>query len=243
MAMKGADTRPRQALPLSRIGRRSVALGGRGVNAWVDFPSGDRWPSPVEGAALEMPYSRKAVLGSNPSLSATPKPDCAAWPAPKLSGVDLNNLVPWLFIAAVLVFVIPASVYMYTLQQRRSKAYVAFAAANGYQYVFKRPGQETAYVNVLPMFNQGHSRTWQHELSGAFNGLTFTAFEYVYIIGYGKNQTVHRQAMIKWESAGASLPQFTLGPAGFFARIWQALGLPDIDFSDDEAFSRSYVLK
>src|SRR5438132_11291705 len=78
MAMKGADKRPRQTLPLSRIGRRSVALGGRGVNAWVDFPSGDRWPSPVEGAALEMPYSRKAVLGSNPSLSATPKPDCAA---------------------------------------------------------------------------------------------------------------------------------------------------------------------
>jgi hypothetical protein len=31
----------------------------------------DRWPSPVEGAALEMLYSRKAVLGSNPSLSAT----------------------------------------------------------------------------------------------------------------------------------------------------------------------------
>ena len=33
--------------------------------------STDRWPSPVEGAALEMPYSRKAVLGSNPNLSAT----------------------------------------------------------------------------------------------------------------------------------------------------------------------------
>ncbi len=31
----------------------------------------DGWPSPVEGAALEMPYSRKAVLGSNPNPSAT----------------------------------------------------------------------------------------------------------------------------------------------------------------------------
>lgn len=30
----------------------------------------DGWPSPVEGAALEMPYSRKAVLGSNPNPSA-----------------------------------------------------------------------------------------------------------------------------------------------------------------------------
>ena len=49
--------------------------------------------------------------------------------------------------------------------------------------------------------------------------------------------------MIRWGSAGASLPQFTLGPEGFFARIGQALGWPDIDFSEDEAFSRGYVLK
>src|ERR1700736_507042 len=43
---------------------------------WVDLRvlgklSGrDGWPSPVEGAALEMLYSRKAVLGSNPNPSA-----------------------------------------------------------------------------------------------------------------------------------------------------------------------------
>src|SRR4029077_3439103 len=45
----------------------------RTVTRWASpkLSSTDRWPSPVEGAALEMPYSRKAVLGSNPNLSAT----------------------------------------------------------------------------------------------------------------------------------------------------------------------------
>ncbi len=30
----------------------------------------ERWPSPVDGAALEMPCSREGTVGSNPTLSA-----------------------------------------------------------------------------------------------------------------------------------------------------------------------------
>src|SRR5437588_10432591 len=91
---------------------------------------------------------------------------------------------------------------MYTLQQRRSKAYVAFAAANGYLYVAKRPGQEVSYVEVLPMFNQGHGRTWQHEISGSFNGLPFTAFEYVKFVGYCKSASTCR----RWSGRRALAP-------------------------------------
>ena len=53
---------------------RDQADGFRQLPVWtatLNFSPTDRWPSPVEGAALEMPYSRKAVLGSNPNLSAT----------------------------------------------------------------------------------------------------------------------------------------------------------------------------
>ena len=145
---------------------------------------------------------------------------------------------------AVLVLMLPLAYYTYTLQKRRAKAYQAFADSAGYVYVMRRPGEEVRYAQMLPMFAQGHSRAWQHEISGRFNGLGFVAFEYVYIVGYGRNRTVHRQAMLKWESAGARLPQFTLGPENFFTRIGQAaLGWPDIDFADDEPFSRAYVLK
>ena len=45
----------------------SRVLVGRRLN----FSPTDRWPSPVEGAALEMLYSCKAILGSNPNLSAS----------------------------------------------------------------------------------------------------------------------------------------------------------------------------
>src|SRR5437588_10091505 len=33
--------------------------------------SAERWPSPVDGGGLENRYSRKAIGGSNPSLSAS----------------------------------------------------------------------------------------------------------------------------------------------------------------------------
>ena len=66
--------------PLSGLLRRA-RLGSRGAQAGGDCRpirdevvsrlfARDGWPSPVEGAALEMLYSRKAVLGSNPNPSA-----------------------------------------------------------------------------------------------------------------------------------------------------------------------------
>ena len=157
--------------------------------------------------------------------------------------MDWNALGPWLAILAFVAVFAPIAFYTYSMQQRRAQAYRAFAATTGYTYVMRRPGEEAKYTGILPMFGQGHGQTWQHEISGTFNGLPFTAFEYVYFVGYGRSQTTHRQAMIKWESASATLPQFTLGPENFFSRIGQALGSLDIDFPEDEPFSRDYVLR
>ncbi len=150
---------------------------------------------------------------------------------------------PWLGLVVFVAILAPVVWYVATLQGRRARAYEAFAAANGYQYVMSRPGVEAQYAWMLWLFGQGHSRTWRHEPSGTYNGMAFTAFEYVYTIGAGRSRSTHSQAMMKWESAGAKLPAFTLGPESFFSRIGQALGASDIDFEDDPAFSRAYVLK
>jgi hypothetical protein len=150
---------------------------------------------------------------------------------------------PWLALIVAAAILAPVVWYVATLQGRRARAYAAFAAASGYQYVFNRPGEQEKYEAMLPLFNQGYSRHWRHEISGTFNGMAFTAFEYVYTISAGRSTSTISQSLIKWESATAMLPQFTLGPESFFSRIGQALGSPDIDFPEDEAFSRSYVLK
>src|SRR5712691_3366965 len=59
--------------------RQALGAPGPRGNRHLNFSLTDRWPSPVEGAALEMPYSCKAVLGSNPNLSANL---CRYAPAP-----------------------------------------------------------------------------------------------------------------------------------------------------------------
>jgi uncharacterized membrane protein YeaQ/YmgE (transglycosylase-associated protein family) len=71
--------------------------------------SSDGWPSPVEGAALEMPYSRKAVLGSNPNPSANsgakllPLLREAAHPATEMA-ININGTVINLDWGTVLVW-------------------------------------------------------------------------------------------------------------------------------------------
>ena len=36
----------------------------------LTYPRLERWPSPVEGDGLENRYTRKGIVGSNPTLSA-----------------------------------------------------------------------------------------------------------------------------------------------------------------------------
>ncbi|HET7467859.1 MAG TPA: hypothetical protein VFL29_14470 [Candidatus Dormibacteraeota bacterium] len=127
------------------------------------------------------------------------------------------------------------------LERRRTAAYTQFCAANGYQYVADRPDPELD--PVVPFSDQGHGRRWRHEISGQYNGVPFTAFEYRYAIGAGRSQQSYTRALIRWTNIGATLPQFTLAPETFFTRIGQLLGWHDIQFADDPEFSATYVLK
>lgn len=130
----------------------------------------------------------------------------------------------------------------YYFEQQRVRAYEAFCASSGYQFVAERPGAQSDFTQIVPFFNQGYARRWRHQISGQYNGVAFSAFQYDYTISTGKSSATYRHAMILWSSSHA-LPQFTLGPETFFTRIGEVLGFSDIDFSDDPAFSNAYRLK
>jgi len=150
-----------------------------------------------------------------------------------------------LFFGILIVFVVVAvaAVYIgYYLNQQRIKAYTTFCASSGYQFVADRDGAQQEFVHVVPFFNRGYARRWRYEISGQYNGVAFTAFQYDYTISTGRSSSTYRHAMLKWKS-NRPLPQFTLGPETFFTRIGDVLGFHDIDFADDPAFSSSYRLK
>ena len=130
----------------------------------------------------------------------------------------------------------------YYLEQKHLAAYQAFCASSGYQFIAERPGVQEDFVRIVPFFNQGYGRRWRHQVSGQYNGVAFSAFQYDYTVSTGRSSATYRHAMIQWSST-KTLPQFTLGPETFFTRIGEVLGFRDIDFDDDPSFSGTYRLK
>ena len=127
------------------------------------------------------------------------------------------------------------------IERGRQKAYAAFCLARGYQYVPSRRNAESQYADVVGMFKIGTNHTWRDEISGVFNGRPFRAFEYQYRTGGIQLRGVYIKAMIHWRLDRASLPHFTLVPASTY--LFRVRRTPeDIDFPEDTAFSKAYVL-
>ena len=144
---------------------------------------------------------------------------------------------------ALTIVVSGAAIWLqYYLEQKHVRAYQDFCASSGYQFVADVPGAQAIFTRIVPFFDRGYGRRWRHQISGQYNGVTFTAFQYDYTVSTGRSSSTFRHAMFMWTSA-KTLPQFTLGPETFFTRIGEVLGFQDIDFQDDPSFSSAYRLK
>ncbi|MGH7537446.1 MAG: hypothetical protein ACREMF_02320 [Gemmatimonadales bacterium] len=126
--------------------------------------------------------------------------------------------------------------------RRRREALEQYCLVRGYRFERERPGAE-ADLEAFGIFRQGHNRRWRATITGQIGGRPFTAFEYTYVTGGGKNSNHHRLTVMLWESIETSLPAFTLVPEGFFRRLAQRFGVKDFDFIDDAGFSRAYQLQ
>lgn len=149
--------------------------------------------------------------------------------------------VPWLAIAAGVVgATAAATVYA---NRRRREALQQYCLVRGYRFERERPGAEAELAAAFGIFAQGHNRRWGATIAGAVGGRPFTAFEYRYVTGSGKNSNHHRLVVLLYESPGANLPRFNLVPEGFFRRFAQRFGVKDFDFAEDPEFSRAYQLQ
>jgi hypothetical protein len=151
-------------------------------------------------------------------------------------------VVPLLFLIVPAALALAAMFGLPILvERRRQNVYAAFCLTRGYEYVPSRSKAETQYAEVVGMFKIGSRHKWRDEISGVFNGRPFTAFEYQYVSGTGRFQSAYNKAMIHWRLDRPSLPHFTVVPAStYLFRIGRTP--EDVDFPDDKAFSKAYIL-
>ncbi len=155
--------------------------------------------------------------------------------------MDSQVIVVIVIVVVVVAVAIAVGIYG---QQKRTKQLRAIAAQQGYQYV----GQEAGLIDALSGFAifspaRAHARTATDLLRTEADGAAAALFDYGYSTGHGKNQRVHTQSVLLFESERLNLPGFALRPEGLGQKLGGALGQQDIDFKEQPGFSKAYVLQ
>ena len=155
----------------------------------------------------------------------------------------LPVLAPILFVIVFLF--IALLVYFYQKKKERERTEAMQAVANQLRWSFsaEAPMNMIAGLERFTLFNQGHSKQIKNFMYGEANGVKAAVFDYVYVVGSGKNRTTHYQSVTYLEPANLRVPYFSLRPEGFFTKVLTAFGYQDIDFGQRPEFSKQYLLR
>lgn len=129
-------------------------------------------------------------------------------------------------------------------ERRRSSAWEAVADRNGYRFDGVLPADDLPFE----LFGRGHSRRNRNAVSWTEGSCSLRLSDYQYTVhrstGKGSSSHTYRQTICLLRDPGMNLPAFLVRrEKAVLDWIGQKLGMKDIDFPEDEAFSRMFVLK
>ncbi len=157
------------------------------------------------------------------------------------------NFLPVL--APVIFFVVFTSialiVFFYNRKKERERTEAIRAVANSLRWNFANvvPWNMISNLDSFTLFSQGHSKQIKNFMYGEANGVKAAMFDYIYVVGSGKNRTTHFQSVVYLEPGNLRAPYFSLRPEGFFTKLLTAFGYQDIDFGQRPEFSKRYLLR
>jgi hypothetical protein len=118
-------------------------------------------------------------------------------------------------------------------------------AAGHMRLEFTERGPDTivAELGQYHLFSQGRGRKIRNLCSGRPADIFTRIFDYQYTVGSGQHSSTYRQTVALFEAPDLRLPAFQARPEHFFHRVAEKFGKQDIDFEQDEEFSKEYVLR
>lgn len=151
---------------------------------------------------------------------------------------------PLLMVGGIAVGVAGIAYAQYVAGKKRTAAMREVARTMGFVYE-DEPDLAAIAENVqdLLLFNIGHSRTPRRLMRGKLADRETSILDYRYTTGSGKNSQVHSQTVVVFPGGGPGLPPFQLSPEGFLHGLAEVFGAQDIDFTENEEFSKRYLLK
>jgi hypothetical protein len=125
--------------------------------------------------------------------------------------------------------------------QKRKKALIAYAHANGWTYL---PSDDTLVNRYTgDPFGEGHARRAINIIRGVTpGGRKFQVFEYSYTVGHGKNSTTYHYRIATLVMP-TTLPQVSVVPESALAKLTGSIGVTrDQDFELD-AFNNAFTVQ
>lgn len=159
----------------------------------------------------------------------------------------MNNepFEPFLLILGVLIVLLMVAVFAFGLHEKKKRTQAVEQIAMDMGGSFQEsdpPFLESIKGSGLHLFQRGHSRSARNLLRVPHRDTLMTAFDYRFITGHGKHRHRHHQTAVlfSWERGG--LPLFVLRPQNLLDNIAAGLGMQDINFEENPAFSHRYHL-
>ena len=155
----------------------------------------------------------------------------------------MEQLGPALAIGGVLALIGGIVYLAWLMEKKRTEAMSAWAQSHGYQFEGLTPGLIDE-LSAFKLFNQGRSRTAKNTMRGAKEPGALRICDYQFTTGSGKHQQVHQQTIVVLKTPGRQAPHFFLRrQRSLFDALGKVFGGQDINFDEDPAFSKAFVLQ
>ncbi len=128
-------------------------------------------------------------------------------------------------------------------ERNRVDAMRAVARTMGFSFEDTLGDRAPERFGELPLFARGRRRHADSVMAGTLAGEPAVAFDYSYVVGSGKNNRTFKQTVALFPTKDRALPDFELAPENFLHKLGQVFGYQDLDFQENEEFSRRYLLR
>jgi hypothetical protein len=153
------------------------------------------------------------------------------------------ELAPVLASGGVILFIAGIVYIAWLVEKKRTEAMSAYAQVHGYVFEGVQP-QLLEDLAGFKLFNQGHSREVKNFMRGAKDVGAIRIADYQYVTGSRKHRTVWSQTICILQTPGRNAPHFFCRrQRALFDTLGKLFGGQDLNFDDDPAFSKAYVLQ
>ncbi len=154
----------------------------------------------------------------------------------------MDGIIVPLVIVGIVALIAGGIAWAYVHEKKRRETLQQVAQQMGFSFEPKGPPPGAMGFGDCPLFKSGRSKRIYNVMQGAVADVQLHLFDYKYTVGSGKNSTTYNQTVAVFEMTQIKLPQFRLGPEGFFHKIGEMFGMQDIDFDTHPTFSKKYRL-